>query len=206
VRLRIVPQGSDTVTLWRDIHNAVIPAHALTSGQVLERMTCNSLTLAYDGVELVGNATIHEAWARDGSEPLYSRRTKTAFRLLPGNGFVEFDRYVLDGETAEYVEHYLQSEDRPGALHHHWGRCDGRCRASRNMDEVQDRSSPGNEEGAAGTVREISACQRADVGFTVSSRPSRRGRSTSVRRCRPGSERGVDRMGEDLDGNVSRGE
>ena len=58
MRLRIVPVGPDTVTLWRDIHNAVIPAHPLTSDDVHERRTRNSLTLAYDGQELVGNATI----------------------------------------------------------------------------------------------------------------------------------------------------
>lgn len=58
MRLRIVPLGPDAVTSWRDIHNAVIPRPALTSDPVLERLTRNSLTLACDGVELVGNATI----------------------------------------------------------------------------------------------------------------------------------------------------
>lgn len=56
--LRIVPVGPDAVMLWRDIHNATIPAHTLATDDVLERLTRNRLTLAYDGAELVGNATI----------------------------------------------------------------------------------------------------------------------------------------------------
>jgi hypothetical protein len=56
VSLRILPVGPDTVTVWRDVHNAIIPAHSLTSDDVIERLTRNSLSLAYDGDELVGNA------------------------------------------------------------------------------------------------------------------------------------------------------
>jgi GNAT superfamily N-acetyltransferase len=143
VRLRIVPVGSDAVALWRDIHNAVIPAHALTSHDVRERMARNSLTLAYDGADLVGNATIRpprpgsmtatvivrilpeyrrkglgsEYFAAMLAEARYmgARRIETV--VLASNedglafagqqGFVEFDRYVLDGETATYVGLYL---------------------------------------------------------------------------------------------------
>jgi GNAT superfamily N-acetyltransferase len=143
VRLRIVPVGPDAVTLWRDIHNAVIPAHALTSDEVLERRKRNSLTLAYDGDALVGNATIRPprpdtmtatvivrilpeyrsrgfgseylgamlAEARDmgarriGTVVLASNQDGLAFAVR--HGFVEFDRYVLDGDTAEYVDLYL---------------------------------------------------------------------------------------------------
>ena len=143
MRLRIVPVGPDTVTLWRDIHNAVIPAHPLTSDDVHERRTRNSLTLAYDGQELVGNATIRpprpEAmtatvivrvlpqYRRNGCGSEYlaamlaeargmgARRIETV--VLASNedglafagrhGFVEFDRYVIDGETAAYVGLYL---------------------------------------------------------------------------------------------------
>jgi GNAT superfamily N-acetyltransferase len=143
VRLRIVPVGPDAVTLWRDIHNAVIPAHALTSDEVLERRKRNSLTLAYDGDALVGNATIGPprpdtmtatvivrilpeyrsrgfgseylgamlAEARDmgarriGTVVLASNQDGLAFAVR--HGFVEFDRYVLDGDTAEYVDLYL---------------------------------------------------------------------------------------------------
>jgi GNAT superfamily N-acetyltransferase len=143
VRLRIVPVGPDAVTLWRDIHNAVIPAHALTRDEVLERRKRNSLTLAYDGDALVGNATIRPprpdtmtatvivrilpeyrsrgfgseylgamlAEARDmgarriGTVVLASNQDGLAFAVR--HGFVEFDRYVLDGDTAEYVDLYL---------------------------------------------------------------------------------------------------
>jgi RimJ/RimL family protein N-acetyltransferase len=141
--VRIVPVGPDAVTVWRDIHNAIIPAHALTSDEVLERLTRNSLTLAYDGDELVGNATIRPpgpgtmtatvivrilpGYRRRGFGSEYlaammarargmgARRIETV--VLASNedglafavrhGFVEFDRYVLDGETAEYVDLYL---------------------------------------------------------------------------------------------------
>lgn len=48
MRLGIVPVGPEDVTLWRDIHNAVIPAHTLTSDDVHERRARNSLTLAYE--------------------------------------------------------------------------------------------------------------------------------------------------------------
>jgi GNAT superfamily N-acetyltransferase len=143
VRLRIVPVGPDTVTLWRDVHNHVIPAHALTSGDVHERLTRNSLTLAYVGGELVGNATIRPpgpgsttatvivrilpGYRREGLGSEYlaamlaeargmgAKRIETV--VLASNedglafagqhGFVEFDRYILDGETAEYVDLYL---------------------------------------------------------------------------------------------------
>lgn len=141
--LRIVPVGADTATLWRDIHNAVIPAHALTSEEVQERRTRNSLTLAYDGAELVGNATVRPPGPDSmtatvivrilpdhrrqglGSEYLAAMlaeaRRMGAQRIetvvLASNedglafagrhGFVEFDRYVLDGETATYVDLYL---------------------------------------------------------------------------------------------------
>jgi RimJ/RimL family protein N-acetyltransferase len=129
--------------MWRDIHNAVIPAHALTSDQVLERLTRNHLTLAYSGDELVGNATIRPPqpdamtataivrilpeYRRQGlgseyltavlaqARRLSARRIETvvhasnqdglAFALR--HGFVEFDRYFLDGETTAYVDLYL---------------------------------------------------------------------------------------------------
>ena len=143
MRLRIVPVGPDTVTAWRDIHNAIIPAHTLTSDEVLERLTRNSLTLAFDGDVLVGNATIRPPssdsmtatvivrilpqYRRSGFGTEYlaamltqvramgARRIETV--VLASNedglafavrqGFVEFDRYVLDGECAEYVDLYL---------------------------------------------------------------------------------------------------
>lgn len=56
--LRIELVTEETAELWREIHNAVIPASPLTSGEVLERLTRNRLTLAYAGGDLVGNATI----------------------------------------------------------------------------------------------------------------------------------------------------
>jgi GNAT superfamily N-acetyltransferase len=139
MRLKIVPVRPAVVALWRDIHNAVIPAHTLTSDDVRERMTHNSLTLAYDGADLVGNATIRPPgpdsmtatvivrilpqYRRKGLGSAYfadmlaearsmgARRIETV--VLASNedglafagrhGFVEFDRYVLDGETATYV-------------------------------------------------------------------------------------------------------
>jgi GNAT superfamily N-acetyltransferase len=143
MKLRTVAVGPDAVTVWRDIHNAVIPAHTLTSDDVLERLTRNSLTLAYDGDVLVGNATIRPPgpdtmtatvivrilpeYRRRGfgseclaamlaeARAMGARRIKTV--VLASNedglafavrhGFVEFDRYVLDGETAEYIDLYL---------------------------------------------------------------------------------------------------
>jgi RimJ/RimL family protein N-acetyltransferase len=143
VRLHIVPVGPDAVALWRDIHNAVIPAHTLTSDEVLERRMRNRLTLAYDGDDLVGNATIRPPrpdqttatvivrilpeYRRRGfgseylSAVLADARSMGARRIetivLASNedglafavrhGFVEFDRYVLEGETTEYVDLYL---------------------------------------------------------------------------------------------------
>jgi RimJ/RimL family protein N-acetyltransferase len=143
VSLRIVPVGPDAVTVWRDIHNAIIPAHSLTSDDVLERLTRNSLTLAHDGDELVGNATIRPPRSDTGTATVIVRilpefrrkglgseylaamlaeaRAMGAARIetviLASNedglafavkhGFVEFDRYVIDGEAAEYVELYL---------------------------------------------------------------------------------------------------
>jgi RimJ/RimL family protein N-acetyltransferase len=143
VRLRIVPVGPDVVPLWRDIHNAVIPAQVLTSDEVLERLTRNSLTLAYDGDELVGNATIRPPrpdamsatvivrilpeYRRRGFGSEYfeamlaeargigARRIETVvlasneegLAFAARHGFVEFDRYVLDGETIAYVDLYL---------------------------------------------------------------------------------------------------
>ena len=74
MRLRAVPAGPDVVPLWRDIHNAVIPAQVLTSDEVLERRTRNSFAL---------------------------------LAFAARHGFVEFDRYVLDGETIAYVDLYL---------------------------------------------------------------------------------------------------
>jgi len=149
VSLRIIPVGPATVAAWRDTHNAIIPAHTLTAEDVRERMTRNRLTLAYDGAELVGNATIrppvpdtmtatvivrilprHRRQGH-GSEYLTAmlaeargmgaQRIETV--VLAANqdglafarrrGFVEFDRYVLDGENAEYIELYLATCDGP---------------------------------------------------------------------------------------------
>lgn len=110
---------------------------------MLERLTRNRLTLAYDGDALVGNATIRPPrpdtmtatvivrilpeYRRRGFGSEYlatmlaeargmgARRIDTV--VLASNedglafavrhGFVEFDRYVLEGETAEYVDLYL---------------------------------------------------------------------------------------------------
>jgi GNAT superfamily N-acetyltransferase len=143
VRLRIVPVGPDTATRWRDIHNAVIPAHPLTSDDVLERLTRNRLTLAYDGDQPVGNATIRPPepdpmtatvivrilpeYRRRGLGSEYlaamlaeargmgARRIETVvltsnedgFAFALKHGFVEFDRYVLDGEAVAYAHLYL---------------------------------------------------------------------------------------------------
>jgi RimJ/RimL family protein N-acetyltransferase len=143
VTLRILPVSPDTVAMWRDIHNAIIPAHSLTSDDVLERLTRNSLSLAYEGDELVGNATIRPPSPDTGAATVIVRilpgfrrrglgseylvamlaeaRTMGAERIetivLASNedglafalrhGFVEFDRYVLDGGTAQYVDLYL---------------------------------------------------------------------------------------------------
>ena len=117
MRLRIIPVSPDARIKWRDIHNAVIPAHPLNTDQVLERLTRNLLTLAYNGGELVGNGTIRP--------PQPDQMTATVIvRILPEyrrqglgseylaafalrHGFAEFDRYVLDGETTAYVDLYL---------------------------------------------------------------------------------------------------
>jgi GNAT superfamily N-acetyltransferase len=143
VTLRIVSVEAGTASLWRDVHNAVIPVHALSREQVLDRMTRNVLTLAYDSGDLVGNATIRPPqpdsitatvivrilpeFRREGRGSEYlaamlaRARTLSPERIetvvLAANedglsfairhGFVEFDRYVLDGEAATYIGLWL---------------------------------------------------------------------------------------------------
>jgi len=100
MRLRIAPVRSAAVTLWRDIHNATIPAHTLTSDDVLERLTRNSLTLAYDGDELVGNATIRP--------PRPDTMTATVIvRILP--------EYRRQGFGSEYLSAMLAEARGMGA-------------------------------------------------------------------------------------------
>jgi GNAT superfamily N-acetyltransferase len=142
VSLRIVPVAADTAALWRDIHNAIIPASPLTSDEVRERLTRHRLTLAYDGAELIGNATIRPPqpdpmiatvivrilprYRRRGlgsdylgtvleqARGLGARRIETVvlasnedgLTFAARHGFMEFDRYVLDGATAVYVGLY----------------------------------------------------------------------------------------------------
>ncbi|WP_433618128.1 hypothetical protein ACQP2P_20120 [Dactylosporangium sp. CA-139114] len=56
--LRIVPVRPDTVPLWRDVHDLVIPAHQLSLDEVGVRSQRNRLTLAHDGGTLIGNADL----------------------------------------------------------------------------------------------------------------------------------------------------
>lgn len=98
--LRIVPVGPDDVTLWRDIHNAVISAATLTSDDVHQRLARNSLTLAYDGPELVGNATIRP--------PRPDAMTATVIvRILP--------EYRRNGRGSEYLAAMLAEARGMGA-------------------------------------------------------------------------------------------
>jgi hypothetical protein len=66
-------------------------------------MTRNILTLAYDGDDPVASATIRPR--RIETVVLASNEDGLSFAAR--HGFVEFDRYVLDGETATYVGLYL---------------------------------------------------------------------------------------------------
>ena len=136
--LDILPvDDASTAELWRQVHNAIVPADALSPQQVTERMDRYHLTLAYaDGV-LVGNATVRPAPRPDPATVIvrvvagHRRRglgTAYLHRLLaddpelfdrdlasvvllanPGglpfarrHGFVEHDRYEIDG--AEYAD------------------------------------------------------------------------------------------------------
>lgn len=92
--------GPDDVAVWRDIHNAVIPAHTLTTDDVRERLTRNTLTLAYDGPELVGNATIRPPQAA-------SATATVIVRILP--------RYRRQGLGSEYLAAQLAEARRMGA-------------------------------------------------------------------------------------------
>jgi RimJ/RimL family protein N-acetyltransferase len=56
--LTIVPVTEATAGLWAEVHNRIIPADPLSDADVIERMSRNELTLAYDGDVLVGNATL----------------------------------------------------------------------------------------------------------------------------------------------------
>ncbi|MER7283112.1 GNAT family N-acetyltransferase [Dactylosporangium sp. NPDC000244] len=141
--LRIDPVRPDTVPLWREVHNLVIPAHQLSLDEVRERSERNRLTLAHDGGTLVGNATIRPPgpdsrtatvivrilprYRRQGlgtqyldaqladARALGAERIETVvlaanrdgLEFARRHGFVEFDRYTLDGDDAEYVDLYL---------------------------------------------------------------------------------------------------
>ncbi len=87
--LRIVPVGPDSVGLWRDIHNAVIPAHQLTSD---DAMLAEARGMGARRIETVVLASNEDGLA-----------------FASRHGFVESDRYAPDGETATYVDLYLVS-------------------------------------------------------------------------------------------------
>lgn len=88
---------------WRAIHNAIIPTDPLSADEVAERSTRNRLTLAYADDILVGNATVVLASNSDGLDFALAR------------GFVEHDRYTLDGNTVPFVDLHLP-EQEPGAV------------------------------------------------------------------------------------------
>lgn len=56
--LRIADVDEDTIELWRAIHNQIIPTAPLSREDVIERLSRNHLTLAYDGAVPIGNATL----------------------------------------------------------------------------------------------------------------------------------------------------
>lgn len=62
--LTIVPASGPLLEQWRAVHNDVIRPTQLTGEEVVELALRNYLTLAYDDVTLVGNATVRAA--RDG--------------------------------------------------------------------------------------------------------------------------------------------
>lgn len=141
--LRIEPVTETTAHTWAEIHNAIIPADPLSEADVLDRMTRNQLTLAYDGDVLVGNATLRPPtadanvatlivrvlpehrgkgygteyydWLLERVAELEPDRIETVLladnadglRFAESMGFEEHDRYVLDGDTAEWVDLHL---------------------------------------------------------------------------------------------------
>ena len=138
-----------TLELWREIHNQVIPTAPLSRDEVAERAARNHLTLAYEGDEPVGNATLRPpvrgtstatatvtvtvivrvlsafrrrgygstylSWMLAEARALGAVRIETVvwagnedgLRFAMANGFVELDRYTLDGDTTPFVDLYL---------------------------------------------------------------------------------------------------
>src|SRR5262249_30670852 len=114
--------------------------------------------------------------------------------------------WVTGGSTTMVVEAEGAGGGRRGYrdLYHRRRGRDGHRRAYRRLDQVQDGSTPGAEDGAAGAVCEVPASHRAVLGRVVSHRSNGRARDGTLRRCRQDRWRNVDRMGEDLDGDVHR--
>jgi len=124
---------------WRQVHNTIIPTHALSLEDVRERGARNALDVAYAGDALVGCMTVRPPEGEDATVTviarvlpeyrrqghgtrLYEQGLAQARALGAGavetvvlesnhdgllfalaQGFVEVERYLLDGDTIPYI-------------------------------------------------------------------------------------------------------
>ncbi|TQE31469.1 GNAT family N-acetyltransferase [Streptomyces ipomoeae] len=94
---------------WQHVHNTIIPAHFLSLDDVRERAGRHHLELAYDGRGL-GERLYERALGR--ARELGARTVETCvlesnedgLRFALKHGFVEIDRYQLDGDTATWID------------------------------------------------------------------------------------------------------
>lgn len=76
-QLRFEPVNDANLEDWRFVHNVIIPAAALSTGEVRERLGRNHLEVAYLGKTLLGCATVRPP-AKD------SGVATVIVRILPG--------------------------------------------------------------------------------------------------------------------------
>jgi RimJ/RimL family protein N-acetyltransferase len=93
----VTPRSSES---WREVHNLIIPTHPLSADDVQERLARNTLTLAYDGDVLVGNATIRPPDPGDGIATVI-------VRILP--------EHRRQGHGSEYLRAMLDRARESGA-------------------------------------------------------------------------------------------
>ena len=110
-----------TADAWAQVHNQIIPSDPLTVAQVVERSKLYVLDLATIDGMTVGCSTVRPAL---GEEPVTvivrilptCRRRGLGSALLEfasRRGFVETDRYTLEGESVPYI-HLASSMDAQG--------------------------------------------------------------------------------------------
>ena len=111
VPLDIIVATGPLLEDWRAIHNAIIPTAPLSATEVAERAARNRLTLAYVSAYLEAElAHARAAGARRIETTVLASNTDgLAFAL--SHGFVEYDRYVLEGDTIAFVDLHLPADD-----------------------------------------------------------------------------------------------